>query len=38
MEGNSSVMDTIVDGPLLPGNRAQKVADDAGDRVFNYCC
>jgi hypothetical protein len=35
MQGSSSVMDTAVDGPLLPGSRADKVADDAGDREEN---
>jgi translation initiation factor 4G len=35
MQGSSSVMDTAVDGPLLPGSRAHKVADDAGDREEN---
>jgi hypothetical protein len=38
MEGNIFVMDTIVDGPLLPTNRTHKVVDDAGERVFNYYC
>jgi hypothetical protein len=35
---NNFVMDTIVDGPLLLGNRTHKVVNDASDRVFNYCC
>jgi hypothetical protein len=38
MEGNNSIMDTIVDGPLLPRNRTHKVVNDACDIVFNYCC
>jgi len=35
---NNSVMDTVVDGPLLLGNKTHKVVNDAGDGVFNYCC
>ncbi len=38
MQGSSSVMDTAVDGPLLPGSRAHKVADDAGDTEENSAC
>jgi hypothetical protein len=38
MEGNNFVMDTIMDGPLLPRNKTHKVVNDAGDRVFNCCC
>jgi hypothetical protein len=38
MERNSYVLDTVVDGPLLPGNIIHKVVVDVGDRVFNYCC
>jgi hypothetical protein len=37
MEGNSFVMDKVVDGHLLLGNRTHKVINDAGDKVFNYC-
>jgi hypothetical protein len=37
MEGNSFVMDTIVDGRFFPWNRTHKVVNDACDRVFNYC-
>jgi len=36
MEGNSFVMDIVVDGNLFPGNRIHKVVNDAGNRVFNY--
>jgi hypothetical protein len=38
MEGNNYVMDTVVDGPLLLGNKTHKVVNHAGDRVFNYFC
>jgi hypothetical protein len=38
MEGNNFVMDTIVDGPFLLGNKTHKVVNDVSDRVFNYCC
>jgi hypothetical protein len=38
MEGNNYVIDTLVDGLLLPRKKTHKVVDDAGDRVFNYCC
>ncbi len=36
MEGNSYVMDTVADGPLLLGNKTHKVVNRVGDRVFNY--
>ncbi len=32
MEGNNSVMDTIVDGPLFPRNRTHMVVDDVGEK------
>jgi hypothetical protein len=37
MEGNSFVMNTVVDCPLLLGNITHKVVNDAGDKVFNCC-
>jgi hypothetical protein len=38
MESNNYVMDTIMDGPLLPRNKTYKGVNDEGDRVLNYCC
>jgi hypothetical protein len=38
MEGNSYVMDIVVDGLLLARNKTHQVIDDASDKVFNYCC
>jgi len=33
MERNSYVMDIVVDGPFLLGNKTHKVVDDASDSV-----